>query len=87
MPVIMELGFSPIHYAAVLGVNTGLGCITPPAAPVLYLGGRLGNAPINEMMGPALTFMVLVWGPVLLVTAYLPKLVLFLPHIVLGVPW
>ena len=87
MPVIMELGFSPIHYAAVLGVNTGLGCITPPAAPVLYLGGRLGGAPINEMMSPALAFMFLVWGPVLLVTAYLPKLVLFLPHIVLGVPW
>ncbi|GAB1486263.1 TRAP transporter large permease [Aminivibrio sp.] len=26
-------------------VNTGLGCITPPAAPVLYLGGRLGTPP------------------------------------------
>jgi len=31
--------------------------------------------------------MFAVWGPVLLVTAYLPKFVLFLPHIVLGVPW
>ena len=87
MPIIMELGFSPIHYAAVVGVNTGLGCITPPAAPVLYLGGRLGNAPIDEMMTPTLWFILLCWGPVLLFTAYCPKLVLFLPHVILGVPW
>jgi tripartite ATP-independent transporter DctM subunit len=87
MPIIMHLGFNPIHYAAVLGVNTALGCITPPAAPVLYLGGRLGKAPINEMMKPALSFMLLCWLPVLLFTAYVPKLVLFLPHLILDVPW
>lgn len=87
MPIIIELGFNPIHYAAIVGVNTGLGCITPPAAPVLYLGGRLGNAPIDEMMTPTLWFILLCWGPVLLFTAYCPKLVLFLPHIIMGVPW
>ena len=87
MPIIMHLGFSPIHYAAILGVNTGLGCITPPAAPVLYLGGRLANAPINEMMKPTLWFILLCWFPVLLVTTYVPKFALFLPHVILGVPW
>ena len=87
MPIITELGFNPIHYAAVVGVNTALGCITPPAAPVLYLSGRVGGAAINEIMKPALWFMVLCWIPVLLVTAYIPKVVLALPHFVLGVPW
>ncbi|WP_303322976.1 TRAP transporter large permease subunit, partial [Cloacibacillus evryensis] len=87
LPIIMELGINPVHYAAVVGVNTALGCITPPAAPVLYLSGRVGGASINEIMKPALTFMALCWIPVLLVTAYIPKLVLFLPHFILGVPW
>ena len=87
MPIIMELGFNPIHYAAVIGVNTALGCITPPAAPVLYLSGRLSKTPINEMMTPALYFMLLCWGPVLIFTSYFPKLVLFLPHVILGTPW
>lgn len=87
MPIIMELGFDPVHYAAIIGVNTALGCITPPAAPVLYLAGRVGGAPINEIMKPALTFMVVVWIPILLVTAYIPKVPLFLPHIIMGVPW
>ncbi|MDR3165016.1 MAG: TRAP transporter large permease [Synergistaceae bacterium] len=87
MPIITELGFSPIHYAAVVGVNTGLGCITPPAAPVLYLSGRLSNTPINEMMKPTLWFILLCWVPALIFVAYFPKLVLFLPHIVLQTPW
>lgn len=84
MPLIIELGFDPIHYAAIIGVNTGLGCITPPAAPVLYLAGRLAKAPINEMMKPTLWFIALCWGPTLLFVSYFPSAVLFLPRLVLG---
>ncbi len=87
MPIIMKLGFNPIHYAAIVGVNTGLGCITPPAAPVLYLSGRLGSAPIDEMMKPCLWFILLCWIPVLFVTVFFPKISLLLPHIILGTPW
>lgn len=87
MPIIIKLGFNPIHYAAIIGVNTGLGCITPPAAPVLYLSGRLGDAPIDEMMKPCMWFILLCWVPVLFVTVFFPKLSLFLPHFILGTPW
>ena len=87
MPIIMELGFNPIHYAAIVGVNTGLGCITPPAAPVLYLSGRLGDAPIDEMMKPCLWFILLCWVPVLALTVFFPKISLFLPHFIMGTPW
>lgn len=87
MPIITELGINPVHYAAIVGVNTAVGCITPPCAPVLYLSGRVGGAPINEIMKPALTFMIFGWIPVLLVTTYIPKVVLFLPHLILNVPW
>ena len=87
LPIINELGVNPVHYASIVGVNTALGCITPPAAPVLYLSGRVGGAPISEIMKPALTFMVVAWIPILLITTYIPKLVLFLPHVILDVPW
>lgn len=87
MPIIVELGFNPIHYAAIVGVNTGLGCITPPAAPVLYLSGRLGSAPIDEMMRPCLWFVVLCWIPMLTVVVLFPKISLFLPHYIMGTPW
>lgn len=87
MPIILELGFNPIHYAAIVGVNLGLGCITPPAAPVLYLGGRLAGAPINEMMKPTLWIIALAWIPTLALTTAFPAISLFLPHYILGVPW
>ena len=87
LPIIAKLGVDPVHYAAIVGVNTALGCITPPCAPVLYLSGRVGGASINEIMKPALTFMFLCWIPVLAVTAYIPKVSLLLPHLILGLPW
>ena len=87
MPIIIDLGFNPIHYAGIIGVNAGLACITPPAAPVLYLGGRMANAPIAEMMRPTLWIIAFAWIPTLIVTIYFPKFSLLLPHYVLGMPW
>lgn len=81
LPVAIQLGINPVHYAAIMGVNLGLGCVTPPTAPFLYLGSRIGNAPINEMMGPTMWFIFLAWIPALLITTYIPGLSLFLPRL------
>jgi tripartite ATP-independent transporter DctM subunit len=81
MPVIMGLGIDPIHYAAIMGVNLGLGCVTPPCAPFLYLGSRVGGAPINEMLKPTMWFIFFAWIPTLLITTYLPQVALFLPKL------
>ena len=85
VPVVTQLGISPIHFAAILGVNLGLGNITPPCAPLLYLGGRLGGAPINEMMKPAMTMIIFGWIPCLLITTYVPQVATFLPELILGI--
>lgn len=39
LPLAIKLGVSPIQFAAIVGVNLGMGNITPPTAPLLYLGG------------------------------------------------
>lgn len=80
LPVVMQLGVSPVHFAAILGVNLGLGCVTPPTAPFLYLGSRIGNAPIGEMMRPTLWFILFAWIPTLALTTFVPGLSLFLPR-------
>ena len=79
LPVAVQLGIDPVHFAAIMGVNLGLGCVTPPTAPFLYLGSRIGNAPINEMMGPTMWFIAFAWIPTLLITTYVPGLALWLP--------
>jgi len=35
LPIVTELGVSPIQFAAIVGVNLGMGNITPPTAPLL----------------------------------------------------
>lgn len=81
LPVVMQLGVNPVHFAAILGVNLGLGCVTPPTAPFLYLGARIGNAPINEMMRPTMWFIFLAWIPTLVITTFVPGLSLWLPSL------
>lgn len=85
LPLAVELGISPIHFAAIVGVNLGLGNITPPTAPLLYLSGQLNGARINQTLTPTLWIILLAWIPTLLLTTFFPKLSLYLPHLLLGV--
>jgi len=79
LPVATALGINPIHYAAIMAINLGLGCVTPPTAPFLYFGSRVGGAPINEMLKPTMYYIFMAWIPTLIITTYIPKLALFLP--------
>lgn len=81
LPVVIQLGVNPVHFAAIMGVNLGLGCVTPPTAPFLYLGARIGNAPINENDGPTMWYIVFAWLPTLAITTYVPELSLWLPKL------
>jgi len=81
LPVVIALGVDPVHFAAIMGVNLGLGCVTPPTAPFLFLGSRIGNAPINEMMKPTMWLILFAWIPTLFVTTLFPDLALWLPRL------
>ena len=85
IPIINEIGISPVHFAAIVAVNSGMGNITPPCAPLLYLSGGLSKTPINEALKPCLYFILFGWLPVLIVTTYFPALSMWLPRMVLGI--
>lgn len=80
LPVAIELGIHPVHFAALMGVNLGLGGVTPPTAPFLYLGSRIGRVPVVEMMKPTMWFIIIAWIPTLILTTVFPELALFLPR-------
>lgn len=81
LPVIIALGVSPIHFAAILGVNIGMGNVTPPTAPLLYLAGRISKAEVKEMLGPDIALICFAWFPTLILTTYIPAFGLFLPKL------
>ncbi|WP_368234112.1 TRAP transporter large permease [Anaerotruncus rubiinfantis] len=83
-PVIQELGVDMVHFAAIVGVNLGMGAITPPTAPMTYLAGKLGGGTFAEMLVPTLKFILFGWLPVLLFTTYCEDFALFFPRLILG---
>ncbi|MGB4208994.1 MAG: TRAP transporter large permease [Thermovirgaceae bacterium] len=85
LPLMVAIGVHPVHFAAIMGTNLGLGNVTPPCAPILYLAGRIGGASIDEYFKPALKFMIFAQVPVILLTTYIPGLSMWLPRLVMGV--
>ena len=83
LPIVTGIGIHPVHFAAILGVNLGMGNITPPTAPMLYLSGRVCGAKINKMLKPTMIFIIFAWIPTLLITTYLPVVSTFLPKMML----
>src|SRR3546814_3532638 len=65
MPIMAAIGVDPVHFGAILGVNLGMGLITPPTAPILYFAGAVGKASLPSMLGPTLHFIFLCYLPVL----------------------
>lgn len=81
LPVVTAIGISPIHFAAILGVNIGMGNVTPPTAPLLYLAGRISKAEVKDMLGPDLALICFAWLPTLIITTYVPAYGMLLPSL------
>ena len=84
LPIVQDLGVDPIQFAAVIGVNLGMGNITPPTAPLLYLGARVADTRVSRMLWPTVLMIVFAWLPTLIITTYVPSVSLWLPNLLLG---
>ena len=49
LPLMSAIGVSPIQFAAIMGVNTAMGGVTPPYASILYLSMRIGKVEFSEV--------------------------------------
>lgn len=81
LPVVMQLGINPIHFAAIMGVNLGMGNVTPPTAPLLFLSSRVTGANVSEMMPYTIKLLLFAWFPTLLLTTYFPPIATFIPSL------
>lgn len=81
VPIIKELGFSPVHFAGILAVNLGMGNITPPVAPLLYFSSRITGAPLQEMLKPTLVYFLFAWLPTLILVTFVPAVSTWLPQL------
>ena len=80
LPVVMRFGIDPVHFGMILLVNSGIGLITPPVGPTLFVGCAIGKVTIEEVSRELWPFYGAMCGALLLVT-YFPALSLWLPHL------
>lgn len=81
LPLVTELGISPVQFAAIMGVNLAMGGVTPPYASILYLGMRVGKAEFHEILGPTMMFLLVGYVPVVFLTTFWTDLSMFLPRL------
>ncbi|MCY0967302.1 TRAP transporter large permease [Parathalassolituus penaei] len=80
LPVMVNIGVDPVHFAAIVGTSVVIGCNSPPMAPILFMSCRIGQVGITKVIGPSMFFMVFAALPVMLVTTYWAPLALYLPR-------
>jgi tripartite ATP-independent transporter DctM subunit len=81
LPLMNAIGVSPVQFAAIMGVNTAMGGVTPPYASILYLGARIGKVKVTKVIKPAMILIVTGYVPVVFLTSLWPDLSLFLPRL------
>jgi len=80
MPVILKLGIDPIHFGMILITNLGIGLITPPVGPTLFVGCAIGKVTMEQVSKELWPFYAAMCVALAIIT-YVPQFSLFLPSL------
>jgi tripartite ATP-independent transporter DctM subunit len=78
LPVILKLGIDPVHFGMIMILNLGIGLITPPVGPTLFVGCAVGKVTMEQLTKELWPFYGAMCFALLLVT-YIPAISLWLP--------
>ena len=84
LPLATAIGVHPIHFAAIVGVNLGLGNVSPPCAPMLYMAAGVSKISLDKYFGITMKFLLFGHLPMVLIVTFIPELSLALPRFILG---
>lgn len=79
LPIVTELGISPLHFGIVMVLNLCIGLCTPPVGSVLFIGCGVAKTTIAEMIRPLLPMYASMFIVLMLVT-YIPAISEALPR-------
>ena len=80
LPIVIQLGITPLHFGIMMVLNLCIGLCTPPVGSVLFLGCSIGKTTIADITKTLLPFF-LVMIIVLMLITYIPGISLFLPKL------
>jgi TRAP-type C4-dicarboxylate transport system permease large subunit len=80
LPVMINLGVSPIHFGIIMMLNLGIGLCHPPVGSILFVGCAVGKVRIEQVMRKIWPFYAVMLAVLMLVT-YIPAISLWLPRL------
>jgi TRAP-type C4-dicarboxylate transport system permease large subunit len=78
LPVVQELGMHPIHFGMMLIANLSIGLCTPPVGTCLFIGCKVGETTIANVVRPMFPFYVAMLVALAIIT-YVPSTSMWLP--------
>src|SRR5437870_5469042 len=78
LPVVYKLGIDPVHFGMIMILNLGIGLITPPVGPTLFVGCAIGKVTMEQVSKELWPFYGAMCLALLLVT-YIPAISLWIP--------
>ena len=78
LPICQELGMNSVHFGIMMIFNLCIGTITPPVGTTLFVGVKVADTRIEDVIKPLLYYFAAIFAVLLLVT-YVPFLSLWLP--------
>lgn len=82
-PLIAHLGYDPVHFGIITMMLLVLGSVTPPVGVLAMVACKIAGITYNESLGALLPFTI-AWLLVILLVAFVPELVLWLPRTMQG---
>ena len=80
LPVCTELGMDSIQFGIMLVYNLCIGTITPPVGNILFVGVRVAQSKIENVIKPLLSYYGVIFAVLMLVT-FVPAVSLWLPRL------
>lgn len=80
LPIVQSFGMSAVQFGIIIVFNLCIGNITPPVGNTLFVGVKVGNLKIEDVMGQLIKYYVVIIIVLMLVT-YIPAISMYLPTI------
>lgn len=78
LPIAVSYGIDPVHFGIMMVFNLSIAVISPPSAPVLFVGAQVAKAKLEPVIVKMVPFLI-VLIVMLFVIVFVPELSLWLP--------
>ena len=80
LPIVKQLGLSPLHFGIIISVNLMIGAVTPPVGLCIYLASSIGKTTV-EAAAFAMKWLLFDAIVILMILTYFPGISMFIPKL------